>query len=295
MKNIIDLIITSVLLIFSKIAQQLSIFGRAKFGIFVGNCLKLISNKRKEITFENVKNAFPNKNLKELNDIVDKAYQNLGITLIELLSFPSLSNQDIRNYLKFDNIEILEESYKQNKGVLLMSGHFGNWELLSLSIRAYIDIPVNVIVKKQSNSFADVFLNKYRKLTGNNIIDMSQAARQIVDAIRNHETVAMLVDQNADEDKDIFIDFFGRKVPTFDAPAKLVLKYNTPVIIGFTIRQPDFTYKIKLQNIKIDDLDKFDNPIEEFTKRHVKILEEAIKENPHLWSWQHNRWKLAQK
>jgi len=126
---------------------------------------------------------------------------------------------------------------------------------------------------------------------GNRIVPMANAARTIFDAIRKKEVIALIVDQSADWEKDIFIDFFGRPAATYEAPAKLSYKFDVPILIGFAVRQPDFTYFVDIIELDRSGLDRSDNPVEELTKRHVKILEDAIRKNPELWAWQHKRWK----
>ena len=105
--------------------------------------------------------------------------------------------------------------------------------------------------------------------------------------------VALLADQAASKEKDIFVNFFGRPAVTYESPAKLALKFDIPIIIGFAERQDNYKYKVHLQEIKYDDLKNEENAIELLTQRHVALLEEQIRKNPSQWAWQHNRWKYS--
>jgi KDO2-lipid IV(A) lauroyltransferase len=210
---------------------------------------------------------------------------------MELLAFPKLTIDDFHKYIKYENFELVDEVRARGKGMILLSGHFGNWELIAFTIGLFSGISVTVIVKPQSNKYIDVILNKYRVLRGNHIVYMANAARAILNSLKNNDAVGLLVDQSADWEKDLFVDFFGMPAATYKAPASLSLKLKAPIIMGFPIRQPDYTYKIKLIELKTDDLDDSKESIRILTERHVKVLEDTIRQNPGLWSWQHKRWK----
>jgi len=120
---------------------------------------------------------------------------------------------------------------------------------------------------------------------------MNKAALEIVRIIKNKGMVALLADQAASKKSDIFVDFFNRPAITYEAPAKLALKFDIPIIMGFAERQENFKYKVKLFEIIYDDIKGNENAVELLTQRHVKYLEEQIIKNPNQWAWQHNRWK----
>lgn len=291
MKNFIDFIVYILLRIFGFISCQLNIKSRAKFGMILGNLIRLLSKKRKLITFKHLKDAYPDKTDEWVNVTVKKCYANLGITFAEIMAFPVLNNEIIHKYIEYENIELINEVHSRGKGLILLSGHFGNWEYLAYSGGLFSGIPFTIIIKPQSNIFIDRIMNKYRTQAINKIVDMNKSARTIVKELLNGGAIALLADQSASPEKDIDIDFFGKPAATYESPAELALKFNVPIIIGFAVRQSDFTYKIKLEEIKHDDLKYDKQAVIELTKRHVNILENAIKNNPDHWAWQHRRWK----
>ena len=264
---------------------------RVAIGKFVGQLFIVMDKKRKNITYNNIKNAFPNKSDEEVNYILKKSYQNLGITLIELLYIKKLDNKDIGKYIEFENIELINEVNSRGKGTLILSGHYGNWEYLAYSASILSGQAQNLIVKAQKNKKLDKILNEYRSKSGNRLIPMNKAAFEIVRIFKNKGMVALLADQAASLKSDIFVDFFNRPAITFEAPAKLALKFDIPILMGFAERQENYKYKVKLFEIKYDDIKGKENAIELLTQRHVKCLEEQIIKNPTQWSWQHNRWK----
>ena len=268
---------------------------RVKVGEIIGNILILLSNKRKIITFNNIRNAFPEKSDTEVNLILKKSYQNLGITLVELLYLKKLSDEELNEIIKFENLNIVKEKLELGKGVLFLSGHYGNWEYLAYSAGVIFNKEfnknINIVVKTQKNKKLNEVLNKYRCKSGNSVVPLKKAAFEIIKILKNNGLVALLTDQKAAKKRDIYIDFFGRPALTYIAPAKLAIKFNTPIIVGFAERQENNRYKVVLEELNYDDILGKDNAIDLLTIKHSKILEEQIRKNPYQWSWQHNRWK----
>ena len=277
---------------FAFISIRLSIKLRNKFGKFLGNLLVIISKQRKLITLNNLKNAFPDKSDDWIYGKMKSTYHNLAITFLELIIMDKLSDNKLDDLVKFKNIQEIIDIYNRKNGLILMSGHFGNWELMAYSVGHFTKIPVQIIVKKQK--IADEFYNQKRTSRNNKVVEMAGSAREVIKTLTNKDTIALLADQNATIDKDIFIEFFGRKVPTYKAPAELALRFKVPIIFGVAIRNDDGTYFIDHSEIKHNDLTYSREGVEELTKRHVKLLENFIRKYPELWAWQHKRWKFAQ-
>ncbi|MFA7625604.1 MAG: lysophospholipid acyltransferase family protein [Candidatus Kapaibacterium sp.] len=289
--RLIDYISHYFLMLLSAISSRLSMKSRNKLGRMLGGILQRLSKERRNVTLRNLSESLPNLSPAEHNKICRNSYDNLGITLAELLAFPSMSEADFKNYVKITNTELVEEKIKSGKGIILLSGHFGNWELMAYVAGLVLNLPITIIVKPQSNKLSDKYLNKFRTQGGNKIVPMSNAARTILQALKKNEAIALLVDQSADWQKDVFVDFFGRPAATYEAPAAIALKYGSPIITGFAHRLPDCTYLVELKELDYSDLDDSHESIIELTRRHVKVLEDNIMMNPGLWSWQHKRWK----
>lgn len=286
-----NVFITWLLKTLGSLSQRLPGHQRTILGKAIGRALKKASRKRYNITLQNIAASFPEKDEKWHISTAVKSYENLGITLAEILAFPAMTDEETAQYIRYENIELLKELHERGRGLILLSGHFGNWELLAYSAGLFSKIPITIIVKPQQNIHADRLLNTYRTQRGNQVISMHNAARTIIQKLRAGEAIALLADQSATSNKDIFIDYFGRPAATYEAPAALALRFKTPVVIGFAERQDNGTYYVRLREIPHDDLENTPEGIRELTARHVLILEDAVRARPDLWSWQHRRWK----
>lgn len=280
-----------VLRLFGVISRNVSRRGRTRLGRFLGDVLRRLSSSRYAVTLDNLSQAFPDRPEEWCRTIACASYHNLGITLAELMAFPALTEADIRSAITYRNLHLIEEAGAQGNGIILLSAHYGNWELLAFALPLYTAVPVSVIVKPQQNTYADALLNAYRSQTGNALIPMYRAARDIVRLLSQGKAIALLADQSATADKDIFVPFFGRPAATYEAPAALCLRFNAPVIMGFAERQQDGTYIVDLQRVPHDDLAYDEQGVAELTRRHVAMLEDAVRKRPDMWVWQHRRWK----
>lgn len=257
----------------------------------MGTLLRWLSSSRARVTLDNLRRAFPEMSEQERITIQRASYYNLGITFVEILMFPHLTPAETRAMVEFRNLHFIEDEYQHKNGLVLLSGHYGNWELLAFALPLFVDLPISVIVMPQSNNYAEMYLNWYRARTGNQLIPMDKAARTMIECLKTGEAIALLADQAATPETDVFVPFFGHDACTYEAPAVLSLRYNAPIIVGFAERLPDGNYLVELQRIPSEDLKNTREGVRELTNRHVKVLEEYIRKRPELWSWQHKRWK----
>lgn len=291
MKYLTTFFIKLIVTIINLLPHKLVVFCGRIFGML----LYFLSKQRRYITLTNLKNAYPTKRSKEITDICKFSYQNLGISIFELIKFRTQSISEIKKIIKFTNPELITEVYNRGKGLIMMTGHFGNWEMLALAsgieTSSTLQHGINVVAKNQKNAFFDNYIIDNREKFGNKVINAGNAAKEMIKLIKNKEIVALIVDQSADPNKDIFVDFFGNPAATYEAPAVLALKFNLPILVSYAIRQKDNTYIATFEELKHDDLLFDKDGIKELTLRHVKHLENQIRLHPDMWSWQHRRWK----
>lgn len=286
-----DELITTGLRALGTLSRMRGRHGRVSLGRSIGHAMIRMDARRFGITLDNLGRAFPTMSDDERRRIALGSYENLGITLAELLAVPSMQAEDVMQTVVFDNIDLLRERASRREPTILISGHYGNWELLAMAGALHAGTSFTIVVHPQKNRSADQLLNSYRTKFGNVIVPMREAARTLVRTLQQGGTVAFLADQHADPNKDAWIEFFGRATPTYEAPAALALRFGVPIITGFAVRQADDTYRADLRRLTSDDLHYDRHDVRVLTERHVRVLEDAVRAHPALWSWQHRRWR----
>ena len=246
---------------------------------------------RKDVTLGNLRRAFPEKSDDEIERIARGAFKNVGISLFELVWYPRMSREQVGKSMHFDNPDVLRNAHKKGKGLLILTAHFGNWELLGGSIAAELGIPVSGIARTQANRLVDRSIRERRMRFGNKVIPMETSLREVMKALRNGEAVGIVADQAAPKEN-VLIEFFGTKLPTHQGPSVFSLKMGSPLVAVFSVRRPDGSYDAFVQEVPSADLkDYSDENVTELTRRHVKITEDFIRRFPDQWMWMHKRWK----
>lgn len=262
---------------------------RQKIGAFIGSISRILMRSRYVLTVENICQAFPDKTREWAEQTAKKSFRNIGITFFETLTIDSYNEENIHSFFKFHNIELYHSILSRGQGALLMSAHLSNWEILAYSAKLIAKHSLLIVVKQQK--YGDELINGIRTSCGNEIVEMGAAARKMFQWVRAGKPVALLVDQSATANKDIFVDFFGKPAATYKAPAELALKLNLPVIVSFAVRETDGTYSAHIKELEIGDLEANLDGAKELMRRYNAELEVAIRNNPEQWAWQHKRWK----
>jgi KDO2-lipid IV(A) lauroyltransferase len=273
------------------VSVLLSISILQKAGTLLGMILMSLSSKRVAITLGNIQKAFPEKDSIAHQKILKGSYTNLGIVLLEIAAMYFLSNEQVAKRMTFRNISLIHDILKRGKGIVIISGHLTNWEFLAFTAGVHANLSFLLVAKSQKNPYIDTAITALRRRGGNTTVGMEQAARPLIQALQHNQPVALLIDQAADPKKDVRVPLFDRDAVVFEAPAALALRFQTPLVFAVPVRNADGTYTVTLTEIKTDDLTSSKEDILELTKRHTSFLEQAIKEHPEQWTWQHNRWK----
>jgi KDO2-lipid IV(A) lauroyltransferase len=193
-------------------------------------------------------------------------------------------------WMDTEELSVIEEALRENKGVIFASGHFGNWEWLggALSVKGWA---MTYVVTAQSNPFADRWLSDMRRSLGAEIVYKKDAVRGVIRALKNNRVIAMLNDQDAHE-SGVFVPFFGRLASTPRGVAVFHLKTGCPVVFGKTIARKDGKYQIHLERLRFDNLTGNREQDEYLIMTKITArLEEEIRHNPEQWLWLHRRWK----
>lgn len=212
--------------------------------------------------------------------------------MFEFFYFPSLTQTLTNSFVRFHELNLVTNGLVNKKGILFLSGHFSNWELTAFSYPEVTGEKLNIIAKKQASRRLNKRIDEYRELSGNEIISIGFSLKKIYEKLSKNEIVCFLTDQSAHPDYSVYVNFFGKKVPSFSGPAKIALKLRPVLIFGYGIRQKDYTYDIMFENINYDDLEESSEAnIRILSQRISDCMEKIIRENSGQWLWFHKRFK----
>ncbi len=270
----------------------------ARIGLVLGQAFGSISfyilKKERKKALENLDIAFgDSKSEAEKRSIAKKAFENLGKNLIEVVSIPKFNRGNINKYVSCKNIGILKRFVLENKGVIILSAHFGNWELLAHYL-AINGLPMNVIARRVRMEGLEVFLIRIRKQNSVNILYRDASAKEIVDLLRDKKFVGIMPDQDMDSVSGVFVDFFGKSAWTPSGAAVLNLLTGAYIVPCFIVRKA-FGHEVLIENpietVKTGDKRK---DILENTQRYTRTIEDCIRKYPEQWVWFHDRWKTKE-
>jgi KDO2-lipid IV(A) lauroyltransferase len=245
---------------------------------------------RKKQMLENISLSFPEKSKKAISLIARNTYRNFVKIFIDMFFILKMSDVKIEELLVYDN-DIIKSALSKGKGLVLMSAHFGNWELSALAFAKKYTLAI--IVAKQSNNLIDKMITDFRNKEGFNIIDFKKddkmSFRHIIKALKKNQVLAIPCDQDAGC-RGIFIPFFGRLASTPKGPAFFAIKAGSPIVTAFGICQKDGSMKIKLEDLPMPNTGDEEKNVTIINSIYNKRLENAIRENPEQWFWFHRRW-----
>ena len=245
---------------------------------------------RRQVVLDNLAHAFPERDVVSLWDLAERAYAHLGATLLAFFTLARLTPARIRARVRLDNTAYLEDLHAEGRGALLMTGHFGNWELLGAAVAAY-GYPARYLVRTQSNPWVDKLQNKIRERGGLGVIRADASVRQLVRHGRDGGYVGILPDANAGDDG-IFVDFLGRRASTPRGLAYFAYKLKCPVIPVFLVRQADGTHVARFHDPIVVDPDWDEQTaILEVTRAATEHLADMVRAHPEQYFWLHRRWK----
>ena len=218
---------------------------------------KKFSKKHSKIVSVNLKIAFPNLSEMEISDLKDKIYYHFSSIFIEILSlFLKKSPKKILKKIEVNHLEYITDALKQKKGLILFSGHFGNWELAPFILSRKLNTKLFSIAREMDNPMVERVIKRFREYMGSIVIYKKGSIRTILKQFDRNKIVCFLIDQNTVPREATFVDFFSRKTSVIATVSQLHLKRGTPVIPLFLHYETD---KIVVDVLKKIAFNKTDN------------------------------------
>jgi len=256
-------------------------------GWFAGAILRI----RRRVVDENLARAFPEASRVWRRRTAVRSYRHLGREAAATLILEGSDAPELRERVQVEGLEHVRAPLSEGRGVVILSGHLGNWELGGAGVAAR-GIPLDVVVRRQSNPLFDERMRQTRERLGMRVVYRADATRSVLRTLRSGGAVALVADQNVREGG-IFVDFFGVPASTTRGPALLAGRTGAAVVLAVPLSEPGSRARYRLEFIPLEPepgLDP-DDSVRALTRTYVSALEAAIRGAPSQYFWFHRRWR----
>jgi len=265
--------------------------GRA-IGAAIGAIAFHALGRLRRVGIRNLKLAFPEMTAADREATLRSEYRNLGFLLAEFSKMPDYTAETASRFIRYEGLENYLAARERGKGVLVLTGHLGAWELSSF-YHSLMGMPMGMVIRRLDNPLVDAFVNRIRCLHGNRVIHKDDFARGLIASMRAGETVGILMDTNMTPPQGVFVPFFGVLACTASGMARIAAKTGAAVVPGFLLwEESEQKYVLhfgeELEVIRTGDSeqDALAN-----TASFTAAMEGYIRQYPEQWLWLHRRWK----
>ncbi|MBN1269567.1 MAG: lysophospholipid acyltransferase family protein [Kiritimatiellae bacterium] len=260
----------------------------------VGRCLgwffgKVLRYHRRD-AFDALRRSFPEKSEPELRAIVRDMYRNFGMNLVESLRLAGGNDDQVASRVSVVGEEHVKTALARGKGALILTAHFGNWDLLSV-ITPRKGYPLTIITKDVKNEALNEFWMATRRKHGLSLVPAHQSYRVCRAALKRNELVGFILDQNMIDKEGVFVDFFGRPACTTPGLAFMAAQSGAPIVPAFITRREGGYHEVRVLPPIDPPRDREPATIQAATQEYTRIIEKAIRERPEQWIWIHRRWR----
>jgi KDO2-lipid IV(A) lauroyltransferase len=254
-----------------------------------------LDRRHRRITVENITQAFPGEYTpREIETLARAVFENLGRTAVDVARSDSLLRERNQDAFSIDGLDLLQQARRRGDGVLLITAHFGPWELLPLvPVLSYG--PGHFVARPLDNPWVDDLLTAMRERRGSHVIWKRDAVQGILQALRRGETVGILIDQHITEKEGIVVPFFGRPASTASAPALIAMRSGAAVLPTVILHDGPGRYRVLIADeVPVQRSGDLKADLAENTARFTAAIEAFIRKHPDHWFWVHRRWKTRQ-
>jgi KDO2-lipid IV(A) lauroyltransferase len=263
----------------SNLGARIAMLGYRPFGV------------RRSVVERQIAAAFPEWDRTRIDATARAAYENLGRTTIETAVISRFSAQEIRDLFdEPENWPLLVRAQQQGRGIIVVAGHLGNWELGGAYL-ASRGMDFEAVARRMENPLFDAYLTRTRNRAGMKIIHDADAVRRVPRALRNNATVAFLMDQGAAGLASTWVPFFGRYAKTPRGAAVFALRLHAPVFFLAPLRKPDGRFTLGIEEIPIQETGDKDADVDRIVADYTAVLEKWVRREPGQYFWHHRRWK----
>ena len=240
----------------------------------------------------NLQMALPELSAEERDETLRGVFKHLGWQLVEFCRMARYTPENTSDWIRTEGLNNYQAAMIRGKGVLIVTGHLGAWELSSF-YHSLMGHPMSMVIRRLDNRRLDEFVNGIRCMHGNRVLHKDDFARGLLNSMRKGETVGILMDTNMTPPQGVFVKFFGQQACTASGLARVALKTGAAVLPGFMLWEPKegryvlhFGKELVFQRTTDAEAD-----ILAATQRCTQAIESWIRRYPDQWLWIHRRWK----
>jgi KDO2-lipid IV(A) lauroyltransferase len=240
----------------------------------------------------NLEIAYPESDAPRRGHIVRQLYRNLGLHLAEFCLMSRYTPENTRGLVRYAGLEHYLAARDAGRGVLVVTGHLGLWELSSF-YHSLMGYPMSMVIRRLDNPLVDRLVNGIRCLHGNTVVHKDDFARGLLGAMRRGETVGILMDTNMTPPQGIFVDFFGTPACTASGLARVAMRTEAAVLPGFlTWREDEKKYVLEFgEPLELVSTGNDEQDMAANTQICTTAIETWVRRYPEQWLWVHRRWK----
>ena len=259
-------------------------------GARLGEGICWLARAERQRAIANLRSSLTDKSPKEIEGIAQACFRNLGKSLVEVMRFSRLTRESVNRLVTMEGQEALDDALARKRGVILLTGHFGNWELMGarLTLNGY---PLMVIARRLRSARLNQLLCEQRQQVVMQILFRGDSIRRGIRFLRQNGILAILADVDT-ATPGVFVEFFGRPAYTPYGPVALALRTQAALMPMFIIRRPDDSHHILIHPpLELVSTGQWDSDLYQNTQRFTRLFETTIRRYPEQWIWMHPRWK----
>ena len=261
-------------------------------GRIIGWLAYQVDIRHRRIIRRNLAFVFPERSRRERDRLALRVFQHFGTVVLESLQALVLTREQFIRRIHIKGKAILTDALAQPRGCILFSGHLGNWELGLLAGAANFNQTALTVAKPVKLKLIHRLLTALRSRFGNRVAFKKGALQLMTRALREGQTLIMLIDQGVRRPEAVEIQFFGKRTLASPAAAYLAFRCRVPVVPIFCLRTPDGTYRLEiLPPVEPRRTGSLRADIQVYTQALMDTVEAAVRRHPEQWFWFHKRWK----
>lgn len=261
-----------------------------QIGARFGRAIYRASRKHRERALSNLRLVFPEMTAEAREGLARETFEHFGRVTADFLVSEGRTRAEYDSQTVIEGREHLDQALAQGKGIILITGHFGNWERIGAWLSLH-DYPVTVVQRDTRSTRLNQMVQSLRESPGTRVIGRGDAARPLLQRLRQNQLIGILPDQNSDE---IYVPFFGKPAGTVLGPGVLAERTGAPVLPCWCVREGFGRYRMIFE-APLEPEPGYDVKGEGYIRAINAALERIIRRHPEQWLWFHDRWKNARR